>query len=170
MSLDAVRTPDELLEGLPDYPFESRYRELDGLRLAHLDEGEGKPVIFFHGEPTWSFLWRKVVPRGRDAAPPCARALVALHRPRLRRLRPLRQAHRSRLVPLRPPRRADGGAAGGTRPARRDRRRPRLGRANRAATGGRAPGPHLPHRDHGDRAVHRPPEDERRLVRLPRLR
>jgi haloalkane dehalogenase len=50
MSVDAVRTADELLEELPDYPFESRYRELDGLRLAHLDEGEGKPVVFFHGE------------------------------------------------------------------------------------------------------------------------
>ena len=71
MSVDAVRTPDELLEGLPDYPFESRYREVDGLRLAHLDEGEGKPVVFFHGEPTWSFLWRKVIGPVRDAGYRC---------------------------------------------------------------------------------------------------
>ncbi|HEV7481789.1 MAG TPA: haloalkane dehalogenase [Solirubrobacterales bacterium] len=71
MGIDAVRTPDELLEGLPDYPFESRYRELDGLRLAHLDEGEGRPVVFFHGEPTWSFLWRKVIPPVRDAGYRC---------------------------------------------------------------------------------------------------
>jgi len=71
MSVDAVRTPDELLEGLPDYPFESRYREVDGLRLAHLDEGEGRPVVFFHGEPTWSFLWRKVIPPVRDAGHRC---------------------------------------------------------------------------------------------------
>ena len=71
MSVDAVRTPDELLEGLPDYPFESRYREVDGLRLAHLDEGEGEPVVFFHGEPTWSFLWRKVIPPVRDAGFRC---------------------------------------------------------------------------------------------------
>jgi haloalkane dehalogenase len=71
MSVDAVRTPDELLEGLPDYPFESVYREVDGLRLAHLDEGEGKPVVFFHGEPTWSFLWRKVIPPVRDAGFRC---------------------------------------------------------------------------------------------------
>jgi haloalkane dehalogenase len=69
--VDAVRTPDELLEGLPDYPFESSYREVDGLRLAHLDEGEGKPVVFFHGEPTWSFLWRKVIPPVRDAGYRC---------------------------------------------------------------------------------------------------
>ena len=38
---DAIRTPDELLEGLPDFPFEPRYRTYDGLRMAHLDEGEG---------------------------------------------------------------------------------------------------------------------------------
>jgi haloalkane dehalogenase len=71
MSIEAVRTPEELLEGLPDYPFESRYREVDGLRLAHLDEGEGRPVVFFHGEPTWSFLWRKVIPPVREAGYRC---------------------------------------------------------------------------------------------------
>ena len=59
---DAIRTPDVLLEGLPDFPWEPRYRQMDGLRLAHVDEGDGAPVVFWHGEPTWSFLWRKVVP------------------------------------------------------------------------------------------------------------
>lgn len=59
---EVLRTPEEALEGLPDFPFQSRYREVDGLRLAHLDEGEGAPVLFMHGEPTWSFLWRKVIP------------------------------------------------------------------------------------------------------------
>ncbi len=68
---DAIRTPDELLQGLPDFPFESHYRELDGLRLAHLDEGDGPPVVFFHGEPTWSFLWRKVIPPVREAGYRC---------------------------------------------------------------------------------------------------
>ncbi len=71
MSVEAVRTPEERLEGLPGYPFESHYREVDGLRLAHLDEGDGDPVIFFHGEPTWSFLWRKVIPPVRDAGYRC---------------------------------------------------------------------------------------------------
>ena len=66
-----VRTPERSLEGLPDFPFESSYREVDGLRLAHLDLGEGKPVVFFHGEPTWSFLWRKVIPPVRDAGFRC---------------------------------------------------------------------------------------------------
>jgi haloalkane dehalogenase len=68
---DAVRTPDERFEGLPDFPFEAHYREVEGLRLAHLDEGEGSPVIFMHGEPTWSFLWRKVIPPVRDAGFRC---------------------------------------------------------------------------------------------------
>jgi haloalkane dehalogenase len=71
MSVEAIRTPEEKLEGLPGYPWESVYREVDGLRLAHLDEGEGKPVVFFHGEPTWSYLWRKVIPPVRDAGYRC---------------------------------------------------------------------------------------------------
>jgi haloalkane dehalogenase len=71
MSVDFVRTPEERLEGLPDFPFESSYREIDGLRLAYLDEGEGEPVVFFHGEPTWSFLWRRVIPPVRDAGYRC---------------------------------------------------------------------------------------------------
>ncbi len=68
---DAIRTPDELTDGLPDFPFQSHYRSHDGLRLAHLDEGDGPPVVFFHGEPTWSFLWRKVIPPVRDAGYRC---------------------------------------------------------------------------------------------------
>jgi haloalkane dehalogenase len=69
--MEALRTPEERLEGLPDYPFDSRFREVGGVRLAHLDEGEGKPVVFFHGEPTWSFLWRRVIPPVRDAGYRC---------------------------------------------------------------------------------------------------
>lgn len=68
---DAVRTPDELLDGLPDFPFLSTFRDYEGLRLAHLDEGEGPAVIFFHGEPTWSYLWRTVIPPVREAGYRC---------------------------------------------------------------------------------------------------
>jgi haloalkane dehalogenase len=68
---DVVRTPDEAFADLPDFPFEPRYHEADGLRLAYVDEGEGNPVVFFHGEPTWSFLWRKVIPPVRDAGYRC---------------------------------------------------------------------------------------------------
>src|ERR1700744_3076984 len=68
---DAIRTPEECFADLPDFPFPARYREVDGLRLAHLDEGEGAPVLFVHGEPTWSYLWRKVLPPVRDAGFRC---------------------------------------------------------------------------------------------------
>lgn len=68
---DAIRTPDELLEDLPDFPWAPRYREVEGLRFAHLDEGTGAPVLFLHGEPTWSFLWRKVMPPVLEAGHRC---------------------------------------------------------------------------------------------------
>jgi haloalkane dehalogenase len=72
--MDAIRAPDELLEGLPDFPFTPHHRQVDGLRIAHVDEGDGPPVVFFHGEPTWSFLWRKVIPPVRDAGFRCIAA------------------------------------------------------------------------------------------------
>jgi haloalkane dehalogenase len=59
---DVFRTPDERFADLPDFPYEPHYREWRGMRLAHVDEGDGAPVVLFHGEPTWSFLWRRVVP------------------------------------------------------------------------------------------------------------
>jgi haloalkane dehalogenase len=71
MPTGAFRTPDERFEGLSELPFEPHYREVDGLRLCHIDEGEGAPVVFFHGEPTWSYLWRKVIPPVREAGHRC---------------------------------------------------------------------------------------------------
>jgi haloalkane dehalogenase len=56
---------------LPGFPYEPSYREVEGLRLAHVDEGEGDPVVFVHGEPTWSFLWRKVIPPVLEAGYRC---------------------------------------------------------------------------------------------------
>jgi haloalkane dehalogenase len=69
--VEALRTPEEVLEGLPDFQFQSQFRQVEGLRLAHLDEGEGAPVLFMHGEPTWSFLWRKVIPPVMEAGFRC---------------------------------------------------------------------------------------------------
>jgi haloalkane dehalogenase len=68
---DAFRTPDERFEGLPEFDLEPHYREVDGLRFAHIDEGDGAPVVFVHGEPTWSYLWRKVIGPVRDAGYRC---------------------------------------------------------------------------------------------------
>jgi haloalkane dehalogenase len=66
-----IRTPDNLLTGLPEFPFKPKYRRYGDLRLAHIDEGKGPPVVFIHGEPTWSFLWRKVIGPIRDAGYRC---------------------------------------------------------------------------------------------------
>jgi haloalkane dehalogenase len=60
--MDAYRTPDACFENLPGYDFAPHYLEQDGLRLHYLDEGEGLPVLLLHGEPTWSYLYRKVIP------------------------------------------------------------------------------------------------------------
>jgi haloalkane dehalogenase len=56
------RTPDERFDGLPAFPFAPRYLDQEGLRMHYLDEGEGDPVLCLHGEPTWSFLYRKMIP------------------------------------------------------------------------------------------------------------
>jgi haloalkane dehalogenase len=57
---DVFRTPDERFAELPGYDFEPRYADVDGLRLHYVDEGEGRPVVMFHGEPTWAYLYRRV--------------------------------------------------------------------------------------------------------------
>ena len=49
-------------DGLPDYDFEPRWLPVDGVRVHYVDEGAGRPVVLFHGEPTWSFLDRKIIP------------------------------------------------------------------------------------------------------------
>jgi haloalkane dehalogenase len=68
----AERTPEERFEELPDFPWESRYRQWEGLRLAHLEVGDGEePVVLLHGEPTWSYLWRKVMALLLDAGHRC---------------------------------------------------------------------------------------------------
>ena len=59
--MDVFRTPDERFQGLPGFDFQPHYAEVDGLRLHYLDEGEGRPVVCFHGEPTWAFLYRKML-------------------------------------------------------------------------------------------------------------
>ncbi len=63
-----LRTPDERFEGLEGYPFAPHYAEVgDGLRLHYIDEGpaEADPILMLHGEPSWSYLYRFMIP-------PCA--------------------------------------------------------------------------------------------------
>jgi haloalkane dehalogenase len=72
--MDVFRTPERAFADLAEYPFGPHYLDAGGLRVHYVDEGEGPPVLLLHGEPTWSFLWRRIVPRlvsaGRRAVAP----------------------------------------------------------------------------------------------------
>ncbi len=71
--MQILRTPDERFVGLPDFPFEPHYAEIGAmpgdpslgtLRVHYLDEGprDAAPVLLMHGEPSWSFLYRHMIP------------------------------------------------------------------------------------------------------------
>jgi haloalkane dehalogenase len=62
--MDVLRTPDERFANLPGYPFPPHYVEVDGLRIHYVDEGprDAAPVLMLHGEPSWSYLYRKMIP------------------------------------------------------------------------------------------------------------
>ena len=61
-SMEAYRTPDERFVGLPGFPFAPRYLAQQGMRMHYVEEGAGDPVLLLHGEPSWAFLYRKLVP------------------------------------------------------------------------------------------------------------
>jgi len=67
--MEVLRTPDERFASLPAYPFAPHYAQVDGLRLHYLDEGprNGPVALLLHGEPSWSYLYRKLVPILADA-------------------------------------------------------------------------------------------------------
>jgi len=65
MMATILRTPDTRFAGLPDYPFAPNYHQAtDALRLHYVDIGprDAAPVLMLHGEPTWSYLYRRVIP------------------------------------------------------------------------------------------------------------
>ena len=61
---EVLRTPDERFEGLPDWPYVPRYLDVEGARMHYVDEGprEGEVMLCLHGEPTWGYLYRKLIP------------------------------------------------------------------------------------------------------------
>ena len=84
--MEVYRTPDERFRNLPGYGFEPNYAEVSapsgrgerGLRLHYVDEGnrDAPPILMLHGEPTWSYLYRKLIPILVDAG---YRAIAADH-------------------------------------------------------------------------------------------
>ena len=60
--MPVYRTPDDRFADLPDFPFDPHYVEINGLRIHYVEEGVGEAVLCLHGEPTWSFLYRTMIP------------------------------------------------------------------------------------------------------------
>lgn len=60
--MSLIRTPEERFENLPGYAFEPHYVDVNGVRMHYVDEGTGDPILCLHGEPTWSYLYRKMIP------------------------------------------------------------------------------------------------------------
>ena len=60
-----MNTSTELAIGA-EFPFESRYIEIMGSQMHYVDEGQGDPVLFLHGNPTSAYLWRNIIPAGVD--------------------------------------------------------------------------------------------------------
>jgi haloalkane dehalogenase len=72
--VDVLRTPDSRFENLPGYPFPPHYLDVAAsdtqkLRMHYVDEGpsDGQPIVLLHGEPTWSYLYRNMIPPLVDA-------------------------------------------------------------------------------------------------------
>src|SRR5215470_17252314 len=62
--MNLLRTPDTSFANLPDWPYTPRYVDVGGVRVHYVDEGprDAPPVLLLHGEPSWSFLYRKMIP------------------------------------------------------------------------------------------------------------
>lgn len=62
--INYVRTPEERFKNLPNYSFPANYADVGGLRMHYIDEGPGDadPILMLHGEPSWSFLYRHMIP------------------------------------------------------------------------------------------------------------
>ncbi len=57
-----LRTPDERFHDLPGFPYSPHYLESDGVRVHYIEQGQGDALLCLHGEPSWSYLYRKLIP------------------------------------------------------------------------------------------------------------
>ena len=57
-----LRTPDERFQNLPEFPYSPRYFESQGARVHYIEQGQGDALLCLHGEPSWSYLYRKLIP------------------------------------------------------------------------------------------------------------
>ncbi|MBP1989355.1 alpha/beta fold hydrolase [Paenibacillus eucommiae] len=63
-----------------DFPFESRFLEVGGYKLHYIDQGSGDPILYLHGNPTWSYTWRNVIPYFENSARCIAVDLIGMGR------------------------------------------------------------------------------------------
>src|SRR2546425_5119715 len=61
--MPVVHSIPERFVDLPDFPYPPRFVELNGLKIHYVDEGKGETILCLHGEPSWAFLYRKMIPR-----------------------------------------------------------------------------------------------------------
>ena len=59
--MPVIRTPEERFKDLPEFPFQPHYVDVNGLRIHYLDEGQGEVILCLHGEPSWYYLYRKMI-------------------------------------------------------------------------------------------------------------
>jgi len=73
MKPGVLRTPDECFDDIADFPFAPHYSEVDGYRIHFVDEGprDAAPILLMHGEPSWCYLYRKMIPALVDAGHRC---------------------------------------------------------------------------------------------------
>jgi haloalkane dehalogenase len=57
-----LRTPGDRFSNLPDFPYEPKYAVIEGLQMAYVEAGQGEPILMLHGEPTWGYLYRHMIP------------------------------------------------------------------------------------------------------------
>ena len=62
--IEYLRTPDDRFADITDFAYEPKFVEVDGLRMAYIDAGpaDGPVMLLLHGEPTWSYLYRRMIP------------------------------------------------------------------------------------------------------------
>jgi haloalkane dehalogenase len=60
--MPVIRTPEERFHDLPGFPFQPHYVEVNRMRIHYVSEGAGEVILCLHGEPSWSYLYRKMIP------------------------------------------------------------------------------------------------------------
>ena len=64
--MEIIKTPKESFNNIKDFPYQENYVDFENMQMHYIDEGEGETILAFHGEPSWSYLYRKFIPVLKD--------------------------------------------------------------------------------------------------------